>query len=927
MLEEQLGQQRELARQQYRLQLRELLRDSGRRLQQTGVMIGSLLTPRWSGEGEVSNELLLAFEQHWNVLLLDMSVDAAALYDAGGGLLVARHILPDADQADRLWRSETISAAVRRVVIQERPESFNDCSVLCMQVAVVPVLGTESKVSGALLLAVPLRIAVTELKHVTANDVGLITDYRYAGEDPGASSDSFEASWSASVLALTNASHTLSVLRDAAARYPSVDRLREPATLAVEDRYFEVWLEPIEGLDTGQRVDLIVISDVSEAVKRIQLGTEQSLFLGLAGLVLAEALLLIVLWRPMSKLRAATGMLPLLARNEFDSVKEDAGSRRRERAVFRDEADVLDETAVALADQLELLNEKVADRTWALSERMEELASEKAFITHLLDVAQVVILTLDERARIVMVNAYGEGLLGCLQKDIEGRPFTSLLVAPETVVESSTHLDELVSGERRQVHQECEIRVPDGSTRTIAWYHSRLTGTLGGGAVVLSAGLDITPRKEVEERLAWLADHDPLTGLMNRRRFQTELENAVEGALRYGHAGFLLFVDLDNFKYINDTSGHMAGDLLLKHLGERMANSLRKVDMVGRLGGDEFGVILHETDETQARAVAQKILACLEDTPFAFGGHAHKISASIGIAPFPADDASVHDLLANADLAMYQAKGSGGGRSYVFQRDDKSRKALEDRVRWKRHIEKAIEEHRFVLFAQPMLSLTEDVPRHFEILLRMRSETGEIIPPSRFIDVAERTGLIRSLNRVVQREAVELLGSLRRRGKNVTFSVNITPHAFEDESLPRFVRGLLEEAGVDPGQLILEITETAAVADFALVRKSMESIRSLGCRFALDDFGTGFSSFYYIKQLPVDFIKIDGSFIHRLTERPDDQMLVRAMSQIAKGFGKMTIAEHVETQETLDLLKEFGVDFAQGYCIARPAPVEQLFAD
>jgi diguanylate cyclase (GGDEF)-like protein/PAS domain S-box-containing protein len=921
MLRQQLAQQRDLARQQFRAQLRGLLRESGVRLQQTGTLVGSLLRPDWPKDGE-TEALRSQLERLWEALLLDMSLEGVALYDRSGTLLLARQVLPEPARADRRWRSPTMVAAVRRVIDGERPESFNSCAPRCLQIAVTPLLGPGSRVVGAVLLAVPLELAVTELKHVVATDVGLLTT------DVGIQGNGLPApgpgSWGGSVLALTNAGDMLGVLRDAAARYPNVLALREPVLLAHGGHHYEIWLEPLEETDPGRRVDLMVVSDVTAEVAGIRRGAARSLLLGLGGLALAEALLLLVLWRPMSQLRGAAAMLPLLAGHELDAVRKAAAGHGR-RGAYRDEVDVLDAAAVALADQLEALNLEVADHTRALGARMQELTEEKAFISHLLDVVQVVILTLDQDSRIRMINAYGELLTGFSKGELVGQPIGILFPQCEASVAALHRLKGLIAGTAAQAQHECQIRTKEGMERTIAWYHSRLAGSAGAGAVVLSAGLDITPRKEAEERLSWLADHDPLTGLLNRRRFEAELEAAVVRAQRYGHTGALLFLDLDQFKYINDTSGHRAGDLLLWRLGEHLARVLRHADKIGRLGGDEFGVILQEADEATSALVAEKIHAYLGEAPFSYGGHIHKVTASIGIAPFPVEGESAQDLLANADLAMYRAKEGGGGRWHLARLDDQSRQVMRERVRWKERIERAIAEQRFVLYAQPMMALVGGVMGHYEILLRMCGDAGEIIPPARFIPVAESTGLIRAINLLVLRKSLAFLGELRRRGTRAIFSINITPHAFEEASLPQRVQELLTEYGTDPGQLILEITETAAVADFAATRESIINIRNLGCRFAVDDFGTGFSSFDYLRQLPVDFIKIDGSFIHHLVDRPDDQVLVRAMTQVAKGFDKQTVAEHVETVETLDLLRELGVDFAQGYLFGKPVPVAELF--
>jgi EAL domain-containing protein (putative c-di-GMP-specific phosphodiesterase class I) len=292
---------------------------------------------------------------------------------------------------------------------------------------------------------------------------------------------------------------------------------------------------------------------------------------------------------------------------------------------------------------------------------------------------------------------------------------------------------------------------------------------------------------------------------------------------------------------------------------------------------------------------------------------------------FPAHGDNANDLLANADLAMYQAKDHGRGSWHLFSVEDGSRARLQERIYRKAQLEKALEEDRFLLHLQPIIEIEAGSIACYEVLLRMRGEDDKPIPPDKFIETAERSGLIHKVDRLVVTKTVRYMERLRRAGREVTFTVNLSGRAFDNWELLPFLDQLLRDSPIDPSHLILEITETAAIADFACARNLMLAIKALGCRFALDDFGAGFSSFYYLKEFPADFVKIDGAFVRQLPAHPDHQVLVKALNDVAQSFGKRTIAEYVEDADTLAILKEYGVDYAQGYFTGPPRPGEDWF--
>lgn len=428
---------------------------------------------------------------------------------------------------------------------------------------------------------------------------------------------------------------------------------------------------------------------------------------------------------------------------------------------------------------------------------------------------------------------------------------------------------------------------------------------------------DVTRERQTAEQLIYLAERDSLTGLYNRHRFQEELSRMLVDVDRRNSQGALLFFDLDEFKYINDTFGHRAGDAMLIRIAGEINALVRRNEIISRIGGDEFAVLIPDASEDEAIRLAERITRAISQIPFRFEGQNLRLTTSLGIALYPLHGANAEELIAHADTAMYQAKEAGKNAWRVYRHDlDASREMLH-RLSWNERISNAIENNLLQLHFQGVYHTKNGQISHLEALVRMIDEAdpSRIIMPGHFIPAAEKTGKILDIDRWVIRESIRTLANTP---SLPAIAVNISGRSFDDPKLPQYINQQLTSLGVAPERLMVELTETAAVSDLHDAQRFIESLRQTGCHVCLDDFGSGFSSFAYLKHLKVDILKIDGLFIRDLPNDHDNQVFVKAIVDVARGMHKLTVAEFVEDAETLAMLRIFGVDMVQGYHLDMP---------
>jgi len=540
------------------------------------------------------------------------------------------------------------------------------------------------------------------------------------------------------------------------------------------------------------------------------------------------------------------------------------------------------------------------------------------------------VITTDAECKVEYINPIAEDLTGWKVDDANGRPIDEIFRGfhEETCEPLENPLAVSIRRSRaiKSVRPTLLIR-RDGNELYIESTASPIRdgkGEVTGGVLVFH---DVS-ESELNRRLSYHASHDILTGLVNRAEFESRLERALKSAKARETSYALCYLDLDQFKIVNDSCGHQAGDALLGQLGALLKSKIRWRDTLARLGGDEFGVLLESCSLEQATETAETLRVAVGDFKFMWDDRSFRLGVSIGVVPVTAGNEDVAGLLSAADSACAAAKEAGRNRIHSFEENDIDLQRRRREQQWAARINNALEENRFELYRQTILPLqTPEDGVHYEILLRMRDETGGIIAPGLFIEAAERFSLTPRIDRwVVTNTFRWLVSEADERERLAMCSINLSGQSIGDDKFLPFVIEQFQMSGLDATKICFEITETAAIASYSQANRFINALKELGCMFALDDFGTGLSSFGYLKHFPVDFLKIDGSFVKEILHDPIDREMVRSINEIGHLTGKLTIAEFAENDEIIAMLKGMGVDYAQGYGVSQPKPVMATIA-
>jgi len=541
------------------------------------------------------------------------------------------------------------------------------------------------------------------------------------------------------------------------------------------------------------------------------------------------------------------------------------------------------------------------------------------------------VITTDEAGNIHDLNPCAEKLTGWRKDEAIGKPLPNIFnIVDEGTFKSAPNPVEGVLEQNSIINSPSNILLIGHDKTEHAIEHTAAPimdhdQNIHGVVVVFR---DVTEMRSMAYKLSYQASHDSLTGLINRREFEARMEQAIANARAEHQQHALCYLDLDQFKIINDTAGHSAGDELLKQLAHSLPKKLRSIDVLARFGGDEFGILLEGCKPEKALAIADKLRKAVKAERFVWEENSFEVTASIGIVPITSMSGNLSELLSAADRACYAAKDDGRNRIHLYDPNDADTDKLRGEMVWIQRINHALENNHFTLYQQEIFPLNNNPsgPRHFELLIRMQEHNGELIPPMLFIPAAERYNLMPVIDRWVIHDALQFLSSYSINSDlgQTVFAINLSGQSLCESRFLNFVVSEFDKTGVNPEQICFEITETAAIANLSRAIRLITTLKELGCKFALDDFGSGLSSFGYLKNMPVDYLKIDGSFILDICDDPTDLAFVEAINRIGHVLGIQTIAEFVENEAIVVQLKEIGINYGQGYYFCRPAPLDEL---
>ncbi|MDR4513493.1 MAG: EAL domain-containing protein [Nitrosomonas sp.] len=573
------------------------------------------------------------------------------------------------------------------------------------------------------------------------------------------------------------------------------------------------------------------------------------------------------------------------------------------------------------------LEQRVIERTEALVQSNDKLEQEKELFKVTLASIRDAVITTDEQNRITYLNPTAELLTGTNNAEVQGVPFHWAFQFVDAAMQESINIliadQHIKKNDAYGDRQECLLIRKNNQKFVINYAVAPIYDGKGNVMGSVLTFRDVTEERKLTQKLTYQATHDALTNLLNRNEFESRLAQILESTREYqSHA--LLYLDLDQFKVVNDTCGHNAGDELLRQVSALLHARLRSGDTFARLGGDEFGIILEHCPQQKALRIAKMLCDLVQDFRFQWQGKTFSIGVSIGLFPINQTNISLAKALSAADSACYAAKDSGRNRIHVYQEKDSILLKRSGEMQWLPRIRQAIEDDRLLLYYQPiiLISTEQKAEEHGEILLRLQDEQGNLISPGAFLPSAERYNQMLTLDRWVVERTLHLLSTTLSKDRQVVYAINLSAQSLGDKDFLDFVVNSIKRNQVSPSSLCFEITENVALADLKHVTRFVTTLKKLGCRFSMDDFGSGLSSFGYLKDLPLDYLKIDGRLVKDMTTDPIDRAMVEAIHKIGHIMQLKTIAEWVENDATQHLLKEMGVDYVQGFWLASPYPIE-----
>ena len=880
-----------------------LFQQQSARLQSLGTLVADLPGVRAAMRSGDPAALARVFDPFWSDLNLTHGLDRVAFFGPDSAHLA------EWGMADIGAHAQDLARTAGRA---ETPQYWLECGLKCLYTTAVPLVEGGHAV-GAIVLATGLQDMVLDFRRLSGVELAVL-DVAEGKSQAGNRASAIR------VLSVSGGKLYERLVQSLPAQLEPLPAERLNAGKAGnthsqlieiqrEDRHYRLYGFPVPAPGSG-RAKFLAIADVTAEWHEMDEAVRASLALGALILVLALGLLYLLLRSTMNRLRQAVTALPLLGEGRYDDARG-AFHLPQRTLRYRDEVDDLAELTYALANTLELLHAESRQHAASLRAQASQLEQERDFVAGLLDTAPVLILTYGRDGIIRLANAHAVRSGGQPTGNLLGLPFARVFMNGPQAQAHAALLSHLQPGQ--VPHSEGSFERADGVSHDVIWFHSCLEEN-PGEHLFLSVGLDVTEYRKVERNLRLLSEHDSVTGLYNRRAFKREFDSLLAD----GAQGMLLVLDIDEFKSVNESGGHEGGDFVLSECARYIQTLHPYPRLAARLGADDFALVLTDISPAEAIVLARGLNHGLPASNLENGMSMRaRISSCVGLVVFPDHGANADALLANAEIALVQARAKGHGSWHLYTLDDPYREAAGRRAYWREEVERGLDDGGFVMHFQPIQNILTGQIGHYEALIRLKGQDGKLIPPGMFIDVAESTGLIRRIDRWVIETVVDFAA---RQAPGIKLALNLSSRSFDDDVAYETMQAALARHQLAGDRLLLEITETAALANLSSAIRIMGKLRGLGCAFGLDDFGVGYSSFQYLKELPFDFVKIDGSFVKGLTHRPDDVVFVKALNDAVKGYGKATIAEFVEDEATLSILREIGVDYAQGYLIGRPSP-------
>lgn len=869
---------------------RALTEDSFLVLEQLAEMLSILEehTPLSQNRRQTSFTML---DEKWSRWQLSWGIENIVFFDRNGATI-------------KSWGSPmpTDNATLHKVIHSELPEHRTICSTICYQQAVVPVIA-GSRTVGAYGVTRSFADIMIKYKQATGADIGIL----FPKEAPEGNPD---PSWPYRLAGLTLTDNNKELYEHIAAHVTLSGLGEHTQTIRLAGAVYEIGIAPIQ--DVGQQSPLFLfITDITAIEDNLQKDLQKVWMYGVISLLGSLALLPVLLHYTFSRIARLSGALPLLAEHRYDQFRERIEPNKSSSTDY-DELDQLHQTALTLARHLESLEQEVHGNTLKLIEKSRELAIERDFIRQLIDTAPIIILTQKLNGIILTINQAGVQELGREERSIKGKIFDLLI--PETEWEHHKKLSMLRSGEIiGQFQVDGQLISETGQTRDISWLHSLFNPPNNPDeAVILTLGVDNSERTGYQQKMLTHPIHDPVTGLPSYQRFRDETAIALAAARRYEYQIAVLLFDIDQFEEIIDRHGERAGETMLAWVARRLKDNLRSSDRLSRINKNIFALLISQVNAEHLDGFAKKLNQDINGSPFTYAGVSYRLNAHIGIAVYPEHGLTPNDLYENADAARLQARSAGPGHYHCCRLSQESRQKIEHLLNFRQILEQAIMQDRFVLAYQPVLNSKSSEPHHYECLLRLQQDDGQLLLPESFLAHAEDLGLAGKIDCIAIKQALRTLHECGRQGKDCRLSINLSGRILEDPGFYDDAAYLFDLYDISPDKIIFEIPEAVAESQYAQAKTLIQQFKMLGCGVALDNFGVSFSSFYYLKNLPIDYVKIGGSFIEQIGHDHDDQMFVKSLADVAHTFGKLTIAKCVDNDATLETLRELGIDLVQG---------------